>query len=291
MIETRLIHYFLAVAREESITGAANALHITQPTLSKQMMELEKQLGCQLFIRNKKRIVLTEEGHYFRRRGQEILELMASTEAALRSNDQVISGEINLGCGETTHMDRIASEFAKLHTLYPEVRLNLYSGNTEALLERMDKGLVDISLLLNPPVREKYDYTEIGRSDQFGLLMRKDDPIANRESVPMEELKKLPLIMSMQTFSRFEQPSFPLNSSDMNIISYYNLIYNASFLVEQKIGYAFTLEGLINPNGRNLTFRPIDPPIIAPWVLVTKKYEPQSPAVRAFLEMFRHPDT
>ncbi len=291
MIETRLIAYFLAIAREQSITKAAIALHVTQPTLSKQMMELEKQLGCRLFVRGKKQITLTEEGHYFRRRGQEMLELMASTEASLRSSEQFISGEINLGCGETVHMGYIASMFARLHMLYPEIRLNLYSANTEAVLERMDRGLVDIGLLLNPPVSEKYECLDIGCMDRFGLLMPKEHPDAQREVVSMEDLKRFPLIVSTQTFSRYEQSSFPLGEKEMHIVSTYNLLYNASFLVEQGIGYALTLEGLTNTNGSNLIFRPIDPPVCAPWKLVTKKFQPQAPAVKAFMDVFREAAT
>jgi len=287
MIETRLIAYFLAIAREQSITKAANALHVTQPTLSKQMMDLEKQLGCRLFIRGKKQITLTEEGHYFRRRGQEMLELMASTEASLRSSEQFISGEINLGCGETVHMGYIASMFARLHILYPEITLNLYSANTEAVLERMDQGLVDIGLLLNPPASEKYECLDIGCTDRFGLLMPKEHPEAQKGSVSIEDLKRFPLIVSTQTFSRYEQSSFPLSEKEMHIVSTYNLLYNATFLVQEGIGYALTLEGLANTGGSALVFRQIEPPVCAPWKLVTKRFQPQPPAVKVFLDLFR----
>lgn len=289
MVETRLIAYFLAIAREQSITKAASALHVTQPTLSKQMMELEKQLGCRLFVRGKKQITLTDEGQFFRRRGQEMLELMASTEASLRSSEQFITGEINLGCGETAHMEYIAAMFARLHALYPDIRLNLYSANTEAVLERMDQGLVDIGLLLNPPGSEKYEALDIGCEDRFGLLMPRDHPDARREFVTMEDLKRIPLIVSTQTFSRYERSSFPLNESEIHIVSTYNLLYNAAFLVAQGIGCALTLERLAHTDGSHLVFRPLEPPVRAPWKLVLKKYQPQPPAVKAFMNLFRDP--
>ncbi|MCI5924738.1 MAG: LysR family transcriptional regulator [Oscillospiraceae bacterium] len=286
MIETRLISYFLAVAREQSITKAANVLHITQPTLSKQMMELEKELGCRLFIRGKKQITLTEEGHYFRRRAQEVIELLTTTEATLHSEEQFISGEITLGCGETAQMKYIAAKFAGLHALYPEVRLNLYSANTEAVLERMDKGLVDVGLLLNPPIHEKYEYMDLGYSDRFGLLMPKNCALAQKPWISVNDLKRLPLLVSAQTFSRFEQSSFPLSETEIQVVSCYNLIYNASYFVEQGLGYALTLDGLIDTSNRALTFRLIKPFIEAPWKLVTKKYLPQAPAVKAFIGLF-----
>lgn len=163
-------------------------------------------------------------------------------------------------------------------------RLNLYSANTEADLERMDKGLVDVGLLLNPPIHEKYEYINLGYSDRFGLLMPKNCALAQEPWISVNDLKRLPLLVSAQTFSRFEQSSFPLSETEIRVVSCYNLIYNASYFVEQGLGYALTLEGLIDTSNRALTFRLIKPFIEAPWKLVAKKYLPQAPAGEGFYE-------
>lgn len=287
MIETRLLNYFLAIAREENITAAAKILHVTQPTLSKQMMELEEQLGCRLFRRGKKHITLTDEGQYFRRRAQEILSLLSSTEEALQSSEQFIKGDIVLGCGETNKMESISKIFKRMHLLYPEIRFHLFSANTEAILEKMDQGLIDIGLLLDPPDKENYSYIDIGQADCFGLLMSKNHPLAERDRITMEDLKKIPLILPSQTFSRYEKKVLPIEDSELNIIARYNLIYNAAYLAEQDIGCALTLSGLIQTEGRNLTFRLLTPEICRPWKLAIRKYQPQSPAVKVFLQMLQ----
>ena len=158
MIETRLLQYFLTVAQELNITKAAEALFITQPTLSKQMMELEQQLGKQLFIRGKRKLTLTEEGEYLRDRAREILELLDNTEAAFHTDEQKLRGHITIGCGETIAMDKIAKILAEFHKLHPDVQFHTHSGDADMILERLDKGLVDMGLLLGPIRQEKYDY-------------------------------------------------------------------------------------------------------------------------------------
>ena len=168
MIETRLLYYFLAVAREQNITRASELLHITQSTLSRQMMDLEEQLGKQLFIRGKRRLTLTEEGNFLRSKAQEILELLDNTETALRSDEDILSGDICIGCGETYVMEMIAELFAQFHAQYPHVRFHTHSGDADTVLERLDKGLVDMGLLLGPIRQEKYDYLNLHLKDTFG---------------------------------------------------------------------------------------------------------------------------
>lgn len=288
MIETRLLHYFLAVAREQNITKAAETLFITQSTLSKQMMDLENQLGKQLFIRGKRKITLTEEGHFLRNRAQEILELVDNTESAFRTDAEVLSGDISIGCGETVAMDGIVRLLADFHTKYPDVKFHTHSGDADAVLERLDKGLADLGLLLGPIRQEKYDYHNIYQKDTFGLLMPKDCDLASQEEISIDHLKTLPLILAEQTFSGHQELEwFGADYSAMNVVATYNLIYNATFMVEHGIGYALCLDQLVNTEGRNLTFRPITPRLSVDLYIVTKKYQTFSPAVKAFLEDVR----
>ncbi len=288
MIETRLLHYFLAIAREQNITKAAESLFVTQSTLSKQMMDLEKQLGKQLFIRGKRKITLTEEGTYLRNRAQEIMELIDNTEAAFRANDESLGGDITIGCGETAVMDVITEQFAEFHRRYPDVKFHTHSGDADMVLDRLDKGLVDMGLLLGPIRQEKYDYLNIRQSDTFGLLMPKDCELASQKTVSMEQLKTLPLILAEQTFLGHQELEwFGADYTSMNIVATYNLIYNATFMAERGIGYVLCIDRLVNTKGRNLTFRPIVPKLSVGLYIVTKKYQTFSPAVKEFLEQLR----
>nr|WP_300324345.1 LysR family transcriptional regulator [uncultured Anaerostipes sp.] len=285
-METRLLQYFLAAARELNITRAAESLYIAQPTLSRQLMELEQQLGKQLFIRGKRKLTLTEEGEFLRGRAQEILDLIDNTEAAFRTEETNLSGHITIGCGETIAMDKITNILADFHHKYPDVKFHTYSGDADSILDRLDKGLVDIGLLLGPIRQEKYDYLNLHQKDVFGLLMPEDCKLACQESVNIDQLKSLPMILAEQTFSGHQELEwFGADYSVMNVVATYSLIYNATFLVERGIGYALCLDKLVNTQGRNLTFRPIVPELSVDLYIVTKKYQTFSPAAKIFLQM------
>ena len=288
MIETRLLHYFLAIAREQNITRAAETLHLTQSTLSKQMMDLENQLGKQLFIRGKRKITLTEEGLFLRSRAREILELMENTENALHQDQQTLSGNVSIGCGETVAMDIIAGLLEAFHKQYPDVVLHTYSGDADAILERIDKGLADMGLLLGPIRQEKYEYLQLRQKDVYGLLMPKDCPLASQSSINIDQLKSLPIILPDQTFCGHQDLDwFGTDQSVFHVVATYNLIYNATYLVEHGIGYALSLDRLVNTNGRNLTFRPISPELSLDLYIVTKKYQSFSPAAKIFYEQLQ----
>ncbi len=285
MIETRLLRYFLAVAREQNITRAAETLYVTQSTLSKQMMDLEKQLGKKLFVRGKRKLFLTEEGEFLRGRAQEILNLIENTEDAFQTGAERIRGHITIGCGETVVMDDIAGLLAEFRRLHPDVQLHTHSGDADMILERLDKGLVDMGLLLGPIRQEKYEYLNLHKKDIYGLLMPSDCDLAQQKAINIDQLKALPLILSEQTFSGHQDLEwFGADYSVLNVAATYNLIYNATFLVEHGIGYALCLDGLVNTRGRNLTFRPITPELSVDLYIVTKKYQTFSPAVKIFLE-------
>lgn len=286
MIETRLLQYFLAVAREQNITRAAESLHIAQPTLSKQMMELEQQLGKPLFIRGKKKITLTDEGAYFRSRAQEMMDLMAKTESMFRSDEDTVAGDIWFGCGETPIMGCITQIFHDLQTEYPGLKFHIFSGDADSVLEKLDKGLLDMGLMLGAASPEKYRRIPLNLANRFGLLMPGDAPLASRETIPVDLLRSLPLIVSQQTVSDqlFREWIGP-DYDNLNIIATYNLIYNATFMVEQGMGYGLCLENLVNTEGkRNLTFRPMEPELSVNASLVVKKYQVLSRSAQLLLD-------
>lgn len=288
MIETRLLSYFLTVAREQNITRAARSLFVSQSTLSKQMMDLEKQLGRQLFIRGKRKLTLTEDGIFFRNRAKEIIELLENTETALRSDAQNLSGDISIGCGETAAMDHIAAIMEDFHLRYPDVKFHTYSGDADAVLDRIDRGLADMGLLLGPLRQEKYDYLNLHQKDIYGLLMKTDCELAKQDVINIDQLKTLPVILADQTFFGHQDLDwFSSDHSVLNVAGTYNLIYNATFMVEHGIGYALCLDRLVNTKGRNLIFRPIIPELSVDLYIVTKKYQTFSPAVKVFYDLLK----
>lgn len=285
MIETRLLQYFLAVAEEQSITKAAEYLHITQPTLSKQMMDLEELLGKQLLVRGKKKITLTEEGTFLRGRAREIISLMDKTESAFRENEQSISGDIYIGCGEHRSSFSIMQIIRSIQEEYPDIHFHFFSSNADAIIERLDKGLLDMGFLLEPEISPRYDYRKLPLHETWGILMRKNSPLANKENISFAELADLPLIMPSQTSNNNRLTTYFTDvQRKPYIVSTYNLIYNAGLMVEAGIGYALCIDELINTAGDHpLTFRPLSPLLQSDVFLFTKKYQVFSKAAKLFL--------
>ena len=286
MIETRLLQYFLAIAEEQSITRAANYLHITQPTLSKQMMDLETSLGKQLLIRGKKKVTLTEDGAYLRSRAQEIISLMEKTEASFRESEQSVSGDVFIGCGEHRSTYPIMQMINTIQDEYPDIRFHFFSGNADAITERLDKGLLDMGFLLEPEINPRYDYQALPLCETWGVLMRKDSEFAGRDSITFKELSDLPLIMPSQT-SNFNKITtfFADTLSPVHMVASYNLIYNAGLMVEAGMGYALCIDDLINTAGNHpLTFVPLSPTLKSNVYLFTKKYQVFSKAAKLFLD-------
>lgn len=283
-MELRVLKYFLAVAREESITAAADSLHITQPTLSKQLMDLENELGKKLFVRGNRRITLTEEGKYLRQRAQEIVDLADKTEAEFK-NEDAICGDICIGGGETHSMRYIARAIQHLHGKCPDVHVHLFSGNAEDIAERLDKGCIDFGLFVGPIDLTRFDYLKLPASDTWGLILRKDHPLALKDSIQPQDLLGIPLLCSRQAMLHNELGSwlgFP--TQKLNLIGTYNLIYNASILVEEGIGCALSIDGLINTScNSQLCFRPFEPRITAEILIAWKKYQVFPKAAEKFL--------
>ena len=285
-MELRVLRYFLAVAKEESISRAAEVLHMTQPTLSRQLMELEEELGKKLLVRGSRKVTLTEEGVLLRKRGQEIMELVEKVAGELQSSEELISGDICIGGGETDAMKLIAKAAKQMRLDYPQVRFHLYSGNADDVTERLNKGLLDFGILIEPANTSKYDRLAIPIYDTWGLLMRKDSPLAQNNAIRPEQLWGLPLITSRQTLVSDKIAHWMGRSEEkLSLVGTYNLVYNASLMVIEGVGYALTLDKLVHTAGDSaLCFRPLEPKLQAELSLVWKKYQVFSPAAKKFLE-------
>lgn len=291
-MEIRVLKYFLVVAREGSITKAANSLHLTQPTLSRQLKDFENELGQKLFIRGSHNITLTQEGILLRKRAEEIIEMVDKTEAEFRSIKDIISGDIYIGGGETESIKYIAEIIKSLQSEYPNIKYHIYSGNAEDVTERLDKGLLDFGVLIQPKDLSKYDYVTLPSKDVWGVIMRKDSPLANKNEIKINDLLSLPLICSRQNINNFTQNEyfnwFGDNLKKLNIVATYNLIYNASLMVEAGIGYAIGLDKLVNiSNESSLCFRPLSPKLESGLDIVWKKNQIFSPAAKYFLEKIK----
>lgn len=288
-MEIRTLKYFLAVAREENITRAAKFLHITQPTLSRQLMQLEEELDAQLFIRGKNRIVLTDEGMLLRRRAEEIVDLAKKTEKEFLERNDLVTGEIFIGSGETNAMHIIARMIREFKQDYPQIKYNLFSGNADDIKERIDKGLIDIGLLTEPVDIEKYEFIRLPHHEVWGILAPKDSELASKESVTPQDLIDLPLLSTRRMIVQNEIANwFGEDYERLNIIATYNLIYNAAILVEEGIGYAICFEKLINNLGdSNTCFIPFSPSLKTGTVIVWKKHQIFSPATSRFIEKLK----
>ena len=290
-MELRTLRYFLAVAEQESFSAAANdILFVTQPTLSRQMQELEEELGVQLFVRSNKKTTLTEEGLRFRKRAQEIMELVGHTEKefAETSKEEII-GDVYIGGGETKAFSIIAAACKRMQTKHPKIRMNITSGNAQDVTEKLDQGLLDFGLLVEPVDKSKYEFVELPAKDTWGLLVRKDHPLAKKGFVTIRDLENIPLLASRQTMMMREFSGLlgrDLNS--LNVIATYNLIYNASVFVEQGLGAAFCLDGLLNTGGKSkLAFVPFTPLRTSGLVVVWKKSPVFSKPAATFLQSLK----
>lgn len=289
-MDIRVLKYFLAVAREGSITGAANFLHLTQPTLSRQLMDLEEELGKKLLVRGKHHVSLTDEGVLLRKRAEEILELVDKTKAEFTTEEATVSGDIYLGGGETDVIKYVAQVAKSIQSRYPNIRYHLYSGNSTDVTERLDKGLLDFGILIQPADLSKYNSINIPGKDVWGVIMRKDSPLAKKKNVRPSDLLDLPLICSQQVLKQSLSKNnianwFGKDFKKINIVATYNLIFNAAILVNEGLGYAFTLDKLVNTGAdSNLCFKPLVPKLESGLNMVWKKYQVFSPAAELFLK-------
>ncbi len=283
-MDIRILQYFLAVTREQSILGAANALHISQPALSRQLRDLEEELGKTLFLRSNRHITLTEDGMLLRKRAEEIISLMQKTTDELMQSDSYIAGDIHIGSGETDNIRYVLDAAKKVQDKYPQIHFHIVSGDLRTVTEDLDRGLIDFGILFAEADTSKYDYLEVPSTDRFGVLMRKDDPFAKNEIISLSDLKKKPLIISRQLYdSKNLNAILHLNEDELNISGTYNLLYNGSIMVEKGMGYAICYDKIINTSGDSaLIFKPLDVAIESTPVIIWKKYQVFSKAAQKF---------
>lgn len=285
-MELRVLRYFLVVAREQNITNAAEVLHITQPTLSRQIKELEEELGRPLLIRGNKNISLTDDGMLFRKRAEEIVELADKTVNEIQHAEDDITGDIYIGSGETEGLRTIIHIMKDFEKQYPNVCFHVNSGDKADLLDKLDKGLLDFGVFLEPIDKVKYNFLKLPTKDTLGILARKDSPLAKKDFITKEDLVHVPLIMSRQLredSSLLRWLDVPLDQ--LNIVATYNLVYNASLMVDEGLGYAITLDKLVNTTGNsNLCFIPLYPKMTVDMYFMWKKFQIFSKASGAFLE-------
>ncbi|MCI8650530.1 MAG: LysR family transcriptional regulator [Anaerotruncus sp.] len=284
-MEFRVLQYFLAVAREQSLSGAAEYLHLSQPTLSRQLKDLEDELGKQLFTRSNKGIALTEEGMILRKRAEEIVQLMKRTEDEIALSDETFSGDVYIGAGESDINRLIGRVAFELRKSYPGICYHLSSGNAIFVLEQLDRGLIDFGLVYGLVDHAKYEALKLPFPDTFGVLMRRDSPLAGREYIVPEDLVDKPLIVSSQDRRDGWQTlrNISEDPSKLNVVASYTLLYNGSLLVAEGLGYAVCFDKLINTEGTNLCFRPLRPALEITASMIWKKYQLLSKPAQKFL--------
>ena len=285
-MELRTLRYFLAVAAEENITRAADILHVTQPTLSRQLIELERELGTTLMERGKRKLTLTDDGFFFRQRAEEIVDLADRLEKAFIERQTEIGGIITIGATEAVGSRLLAKLITAFSARYPRVQFHLYNDMADYIKERLDKGLVDIALLLEPVDTSKYDFVRFSQKETWGVLVRDDHPLAAHETVTPDEMADYPLILPLRERVRAEILNWMgREEKDLNIPLSYTLLSNAVLLVEEGMGCAFCLNGaLAIHSSPRLRFIPIHPAHTTHSVLVWKKNQLFSPAISLFIQ-------
>ena len=291
-MELRVLQYFLAVARENSISGAAEFLHLSQPTLSRQLKELEEELGKQLFIRGNRRITLTEEGMILRKRAEEVVELIRKTENEIAASDDMLAGDIEIGAGETDGNRFLIKAMNAMQKDYPLVHFHIISGDRVTITEAIDRGSIDFGIVFGNTDFSKYDSIPVPYEDTWGVLMRREASLAQKERITAEDLVDKPLIISRQAFQNIEFTKFfHCEQEKLNIVATYSLLFNGSLMVKEGLGYAICFDKLINVSGdSHLCFRPLEPKMKGHMNIIWKKYQVLSKPTQKFLQKLQEID-
>lgn len=283
-MEIRVLRYFLAIAREENMTRAAKYLHVTQPTLSKQIKQLEEEIGKKLFIRSNYSIKLTDEGLLLRKRAEDILSMIDKTMEEFQALDDITGGDIYIGAAESESFSYFATVAKDLQLQYPNVKFHLYSGNTEVIAERLDRGLLDFAIIVQEVDLSKYNYIKIPTSDTWGVIMRKDSPLAKKEYITIEDLIDLPLIVSRQGITEDYPKLFKEKLDQLHIVATFDLIYNASIMVKEGFGYALSFDKIVDTSENSeLCFRVLKPELKTNMYIIWKKYQVFTPIAEKLL--------
>ena len=288
-MELRILQYFLAVAREQSISAAAKSLHLSQPTLSTQLKAFEEELGKQLLIRGTKgsrKVLLTEEGMILRKRAEEILELVRITEREISLSDETIAGDVYIGAGESDMIRIFARAAKRLQAAYPDIHYHILSGNAAFVQEHLERGLIDFGVVYGPVDTSTYCSIKLPIQDTWGVLMRKDSPLASKTVIQPQDLWDKPLIVSAQEVDVWPMAKwFQRDVETLNVVATYNLVFNASLMVEEGLGYALCFDQLINVSGEShLCFRPLSPKMVSEASIIWKRYQVFSKAAQKFMD-------
>ena len=291
-MEIKTLRYFLETAREGNMTRAAENLFVSQPTMSKQLKELENELGVKLFVRSNYSIRLTEAGMLLRERAEDILSLVEKTEAEFKSFEETNSGDIYVGAPESEAMVLFADVVREFQKSYPKVRCNIYSGNMQDVCEKLDKGLLDFAIVMNYMDLARYNYLPMSTQDSWGVIFRKDDPLAEKESFTTSDLRELPLICSKQWVDHELPDWFRYDLKDVNVVATYNLPYNGAVLAKAGVGYAVMLDKLVHTGeGSDIIFRPLRDVPKTDMFFIWRKYQTFTPIaellVKELKEAFR----
>ena len=267
-MEIRVLRYFLEIAREGNMSRAAERLHVTQPTLSKQMKDLEQELGKKLFKRGSTSVSLTDEGMLLRKRAEDLLAMADKITNEFQAMDDITGGDIYIGCAESYLVKYLARAVKKLSSIYPNIHYHVTSGDTEQVTERLDRGLLDMAFIVEPPDLSKYNYLEVPEYDTWGVLMRKDNPLAAKEAIAFDDLLDIPIFCSEQSAK-----------------ATFNLCNNGAVFVREGLGVELTFEKLVETNAESdLCFRPITPPLHTKMYVIWKKYQIFTPVANLLLE-------
>lgn len=287
-MELRTMRYFLAVAREENMTRAAQILHVTQPTLSKQLKALEDELGKKLFTRHSFSIQLTEEGLLLRKRAEDLVRMADKITAEFLTLDDILGGDIYFGLAETYQIRHLASAIKTFKNSYPDMHYHITSGDTEQVTEKLDKGVIDFAVLADEPNTGKYHYLKFPEADLWGAVMPRDCPLAQKESVSAEDLMDLPLFCSEQGWRRDISNWCGGRIEKLHLEGSFRLSYNGSLFVREGLGLLLTLEHLIDTSpDSGLVFRPLSPRLETKIYLIWKKYQVLTPIAEKLLEMLK----
>ncbi len=285
-MEIRVLRYFLTVVREESITKAAEALHITQPTLSRQMAQMEEAVGVKLFVRGTRKISLTNSGLLLRRRAEEILELVDKTEKELGAQDENIEGIVSVGCGDIGAVQLIPALIQEFHQKYPHVSFDLYTATADHVRERMDRGLTDVGILLEPVTVDKYEFVRLPVREQWVVAMHPDAPLAAKEAVTAKDLIGLPLIMPHRISVQSRIANwFGDDYGKLQVLFTSNLPSNSSVMVYNRLAYSLIVKGSVSFwDETKITCRPLSPELYATSVIAWKRQQPFGAAAEKFIE-------
>lgn len=287
-MEIRTLRYFLAVAREENMSRAAELLHVTQPTLSKALKALEDELGKKLFTRHSFSIALTEEGVLLRNRAEDLISMADKIEQEFLSLDDITGGDIYFGLAESYQIRYLAREIREFKKVFPDLRYHITSGDTEQVTEKLDKGLLDFAVICETPDERKYNYILFPEADYFGTVVPADSELAKKEHMTVDDLIGQPLFASEQSWENDIRPWAKEKFPQLHLEGSFRLSYNGSMFVKEGLGTLLTLNNLIDTSkDSGLVFRPLHPRLEMKMYLIWNKYQSFTPIAERFLRQIR----